>query len=87
MPKLDGKGEAKLIVHGWFFGIRRHRQCLYLIENCAVRDRHTPLGRLLRLDLDGQRIVGASAFQFISRCWISDCRGSAPGFNRLELHP
>lgn len=48
---------VKLVCHGWFFGIRLHRQSLYLFENCAIRDRSEPLGRLLRFDLEGARIA------------------------------
>ncbi len=51
---------VKLICHGWFFGIRLHGQSLYLFENCANRDRSAPLGRLVRMDLAGQRIVAGA---------------------------
>lgn len=51
---------TKLIVHGWFFGIRRHGENLYLFENCGLRMRSTPMGRLVRLTMAGDAIVAAS---------------------------
>jgi hypothetical protein len=55
-----GEAGVKLVCHGWFFGIRLHRQSLYLFENCANRDRTAPLGRLLRFDLIGAEIATAT---------------------------
>lgn len=36
---------------GWFFGICRYQDWLFLFENCGHRYRETPRGRLLRLTL------------------------------------
>lgn len=44
-------GSAKTVLHGWFFGLCRHRDALYLFENCGHRDRTVPMGRIIRLDL------------------------------------
>ena len=42
---------------GWFFGLHRHAEHLYLFENCAMRDRTQRLGRIVRLTLVGRRLV------------------------------
>lgn len=51
-----GPGLTKLVLHGWFFGICRDADSLYLFENCGLRDRHSNLGRLLKLQITGQRL-------------------------------
>jgi hypothetical protein len=40
---------AKLVAHGWYFGICRYGPDLFLFENCALRDRSLALGRIIRL--------------------------------------
>ena len=52
-----GPDAAELAIHGWFFGICRDGEALYLFENCALRERRKPLGRLLRLRIAGDRLV------------------------------
>jgi hypothetical protein len=42
---------AKLIAHGWFFGICRHGQDVLLFENCALRDRTSALGRIIKMKM------------------------------------
>jgi hypothetical protein len=42
---------AKCVAHGWFFGICRFENHLYLFENCAQRDRTKALGRLIKLSI------------------------------------
>lgn len=42
---------AELVLHGWFFGIVRRGARVYMFENCARRNRHLALGRLVALDL------------------------------------
>lgn len=42
---------AKLVAQGWFFGICRRDDQIFLFENCALRDRSRANGRLLRLQL------------------------------------
>jgi hypothetical protein len=51
-----GEGDARLAIHGWFFGICRHGDALYLFENCGLRDRWSALGRLLKLRIEGGRL-------------------------------
>jgi hypothetical protein len=51
-------GAAKLVAHGWFFGLRAHGGGYYLFENCALRDRSALLGRVMRLDHNDQQITG-----------------------------
>lgn len=41
--------EARLLIHGWFFGLCRDGDSLFLFENCALRNREQPLGRIVRL--------------------------------------
>lgn len=47
---------AKLVLHGWYFGIHRHGDALYLFENCGMRDDSVALGRVVRLTLDDGRL-------------------------------
>ena len=47
---------TKLVIHGWFFGICRHGERIYLFENCAHRG-SANLGRIVRVDLAGGRLV------------------------------
>lgn len=47
---------AKLVLHGWHFGIHRHGDALYLFENCGMRDDSVALGRVVALRLDGGRL-------------------------------
>ena len=44
-------GHAKLVAHGWFFGLCRHGRDLYIFENCALRDRTLALGRLMKMTM------------------------------------
>ncbi|MFM5949987.1 MAG: hypothetical protein ACKOPM_12310 [Novosphingobium sp.] len=52
-----GGGAARIAIHGWFFGICRGGDALYLFENCGLRDRRSALGRLLKLRIAGGRLV------------------------------
>lgn len=45
------RGGAKCVLYGWFFGICRDGQDLYLFENCAMRDRTLALGRIIKLTI------------------------------------
>ena len=45
---VDG---AKPIAFGWFFGICRNDQDVYLFENCAMRDRTLALGRVIKMTI------------------------------------
>jgi hypothetical protein len=54
-----GEGQARLAIHGWFFGICRAGDALYLFENCGLRDRWSGLGRLLRLRIAEGRLSEA----------------------------
>ncbi len=44
-------------IHGWFFGICRHGDAIYLYENCGLRDRAANLGRIVRLDYRDGRLT------------------------------
>jgi hypothetical protein len=48
---------VKTIIHGWFFGIHRHDDKIYLFENCAMRDMTETMGRLVRLTLFEGRLI------------------------------
>ncbi|HCF25118.1 MULTISPECIES: hypothetical protein [unclassified Novosphingobium] len=49
-------GKWKTLIHGWFFGICRDRDSLYLFENCGRHDRTLNLGRLIRIGLAGGQL-------------------------------
>jgi hypothetical protein len=42
---------AKLVAHGWFFGICRHGPDLFLFENCALRNRTLAFGRIIKMSI------------------------------------
>ena len=44
------------VLFGWYFGICRHGDWLYLFENCGHRLRERPRGRLVRLTLRDGRL-------------------------------
>lgn len=46
----------ELVSHGWYFGIDRHDNHIYLYENCGLRDRTANMGRIVRFDWDGRRL-------------------------------
>lgn len=50
---------VKTVLYGWFFGLCRHGDVLYLFENCSHRDRTVPMGRIVRLDLVGDRVAAS----------------------------
>lgn len=52
-----GPAGVTTALYGWFFGLHRHADHLYLFENCAMRDRSQPLGRIVRLTLAGGRLT------------------------------
>lgn len=51
---------VRTVIHGWFFGLRRHEDHLYLFENCGFRDRTVNLGRVIRFDIAGGRLTGGT---------------------------
>lgn len=50
----------KIVIHGWFFGIHRCDNAIYLFENSGLRDRSVPLGRIVRIDLIEGRLANAT---------------------------
>ncbi len=46
-----GEHSAHLVAHGWFFGLCRRANRVFLFENCARRERWRPMGRLIAMDL------------------------------------
>ena len=56
-----GPGGVRTLLYGWFFGIHRHAEHLYLFENCAMRDRTVMLGRIVRLTIADERLIDAVA--------------------------
>ncbi|HEX4847417.1 MAG TPA: hypothetical protein VFV30_04690 [Novosphingobium sp.] len=46
----------QLVSHGWYFGVDRHGDHIYLYENCGLRDRESHLGRIVRLHWDGRHL-------------------------------
>lgn len=53
------RGGARRIAYGFFFGLRRHGDSLFVFEACDVPARETRRGRIVRLTLDAGRIVRA----------------------------
>lgn len=51
-----GAGGAEPVAYGWFFGICRHGDHLYVFENCGHRDRDAALGRIIRFRLRGDML-------------------------------
>ena len=45
------KEHAKTVIHGWFFGLWRDGDTLYLFENCAHRNHAEAMGRLVRITI------------------------------------
>lgn len=50
-------GKWKLLIHGWFYGICRDGDGLYLFENCGRHDRSVAQGRLLRLRIEPGQLL------------------------------
>lgn len=48
---------ARLVAHGWFFGICLHGQNLFLFENCAQRNRTLALGRIVRMTIVARKLA------------------------------
>jgi hypothetical protein len=48
--------EVKLVIHGWFFGICRHKEWLYLFENCSHRYGPPGMGRVVRIEYVAGRL-------------------------------
>jgi hypothetical protein len=48
---------AKTAIYGWFFGICRHHDTIFLFENCGPRGGTIPMGRLVRLELASGRLA------------------------------
>lgn len=48
---------AKLVLHGWYFGVHRDGDTLYLFENCGMRDESVAMGRVVRLRIDRARLT------------------------------
>ena len=46
----------ELVSHGWYFGIDRREQHIYLYENCGLRDRTANMGRIIRLSWEGEQL-------------------------------
>lgn len=48
-----GPSDAEPVAYGWFFGICRQGDHLYVFENCGHRDRDAALGRIIRFRVRG----------------------------------
>lgn len=51
--------QTKLAIRGWFFGIHRHGDAIYMFENCGMRDRASNLGRVIHIGLEGKQLTDA----------------------------
>ncbi|MBD3730895.1 MAG: hypothetical protein IE933_14440 [Sphingomonadales bacterium] len=52
--------QAKTVLNGWFFGIERVDDTIYLFENCAMRDRSLQMGRIVRFRIVDGRLTDPS---------------------------
>ena len=48
---------VKTVIHGWFFGIHRHDDHVYLFESCGQYDFSRQWGRIIRLRIENNRLV------------------------------
>lgn len=46
----------KLVLHGWYFGIHRRDDAIYLFENCGSRDPAVKMGRVFRIAFEDGRL-------------------------------
>ena len=53
-------GRIKLVLHGWFFGLCRDGDRLYVFENCGHRDLGSDRGRIVRFDIAGTTLTEPS---------------------------
>jgi hypothetical protein len=60
----------ELVSHGWYFGIDRHENHIYLYENCGLRDRTANLGRIIRMSWDSMQLSDP-------RVLVKDLHGNA----------
>ena len=51
-----GAGAPRTLIHGWFFGICRHHDTLYVFENCAQWESGADFGRIIRFDIGANRL-------------------------------
>lgn len=56
---VDRHAGVRQIAYGFFFGLRRHGDSIFLFEACDVPNRPSRRGRLVRLTLGAGRIVAA----------------------------
>lgn len=49
--------KVKVAIHGWFFGLCRHGDSIYLFENCSHRGEPADMGRLVRVDVSAGRLA------------------------------
>lgn len=59
-----------LIAHGFFFGLHRHRDTVFVFESCGVPHSGIERGRILALDLEGDTIT---ATRVIARDLDNQC--------------
>lgn len=52
-------GKWKTLIHGWFFGVCRDGDSLFLFENCGRHDRSLNMGRLIRIGLANEMLSDA----------------------------
>lgn len=44
-------GGYKPILHGWYFGLTRDADHLFIFQNCGMWERSAPLGRIVRIEI------------------------------------
>lgn len=51
---------AKYVAHGFFFGLRRHGDSIFIFESCDMPQNESRMGRIVRLRVDAGRITDSA---------------------------
>lgn len=52
-------GGYKPILHGWYFGLARDADHLFIFQNCGMWERSAPLGRIVRFEIKDRSLGSA----------------------------
>jgi hypothetical protein len=52
-------GGYKPILHGWYFGLARDADHLFIFQNCGMWERSAPLGRIVRIEIKDRSLGNA----------------------------
>lgn len=77
-----GPGGARRVAYGFFFGVRRHGDALFVFESCGVPSARSDKGRIVRLTLEDDVIADAAV---IAKGLDSQCHQLAVLDSRICL--